>query len=103
MQNCVVNHIKEFTMSTVNIETFFIKVSNAEQPLNFGIVYRTPIRNITNFYNQLKRSLKNCNTIVISQVTYARKLPSGCIGRYKFEAWFISSLYVTISKNIGTQ
>ena len=100
-ENFVVNHIKEFTMSTVDIETFFIKVSNAEQPLNFGIVYRPPSGNITQFYNQFEKILNeisscSCNTIVCGDFNI--NLLKGDTNQSKFENVFFGNCFIpTIS------
>ena len=53
----LVNPIKELSITTIDIETYFVKICNSEQPLNFGVVYRPPNGNIKNFYLQFEKIL----------------------------------------------
>ena len=49
------NPVKELTMTSADIESLFIEVSNTSKPLYFGVVYRPPSGNIKLFYQQLER------------------------------------------------
>ena len=67
----VTDLIKEFTISTADIESLFIKICNSNQPLTIGIIYRPPSGNIENFYNQFEKILnklpsneKGCSNII---------------------------------------
>ena len=38
-ENFTANPIKELSITTIDIETYFVTICNSEQPLNFGVVY----------------------------------------------------------------
>ena len=61
--NFVTNTINEFSLSTADIETLFIKIYNSNQPLTVGVVYRPPSGNIKNFNLQIEKILDKLNEI----------------------------------------
>ena len=99
--NFIVNPIKELNISTADIETLFIKVYNSEEPLNFGVVYRSPSGNIRNFYRQFEKILdelssSNCDTIICGDFNI--NLLSKDCNKSKFENIFFGNCFIpTIS------
>ena len=102
-ENFVSNSIKEFSITTSDIETLFLEVSNSEKPIKFGVVYRPPNGNIKNFYLEFEKILDeisskedNYNTIVCGDFNI--NLLKNDSKKSKFENIFFGNCFIpTIS------
>ena len=102
-ENFTANPIKELSITTTDIESFFISVCNSGKPLNFGVIYRPPNGNIKNFYLQFEKILEelscsegNGNSIVCGDFNV--NLLKNDSNKSKFENIFFSNCFTpTIS------
>ena len=101
--NFIIDDMKELTICSADIETLFIKISNSNQSLYFGVVYRPPSGNIKNFYlkfeeilGQLTLSENNSDTIICGDFNI--NLFKNDSNKSKFENIFFGNCFIpTIS------
>ena len=48
------NRLEKFCQCTTNLECLFVEITNTEQPLTVGVVYRPPSGDLSNFYNEIE-------------------------------------------------
>ena len=99
-ENFIIEPMKELEISTVDIESLFIKVCNSDQPLVFGVIYRPPSGNIMNYHTQFEKILNKLssyeNTIVCGDFNI--NLLKNDSKKSKFENIFFGSCFIpTIS------
>ena len=61
-ENFIIEPMKELEISTVDIESLFLKVCNSDQPLVFGVIYRPPSGNIMNYHTQFEKKLNKLSS-----------------------------------------
>ena len=97
------NPVKELTMTSTDIESIFIEITNTNQPLYFGAIYRPPSGNMKIFHQQLERifnilSTNNANKNSIVCGDFNINLLKNDCNKSKFENTFFDNCFTpTIS------
>ena len=98
--NCS-NVIQDVSISCSDIETLFVRISNTEQPLIFGVVYRPPSGNIKKFNQQFERLLDkissnhaDCHTVIAGDFNI--NLFKSNSNKSKFENIFFGNCYAPL-------